>query len=123
MAKALGIARLCDAVNYFASDCAEEGLRIGHQRYSLQMSQEPRPSRLETLRVQRAFCRLELYTCLFTRSDPPSTGEIADEQKRSIFWDKYAPWENEQVACVLDYFYRRLTDSTRTFGLFELSLR
>ncbi|KAK3708809.1 hypothetical protein LTR37_011330 [Vermiconidia calcicola] len=112
MCKALSIARLYDAMRYFACDCAEGGLRNWYERHPSHLSQEPGASELEIIRIQRALCRFELYSCLFTGLDSQSSdyGEQYDERERSVFWDRFAPWENEQVTCVYDYFYRRLTD-------------
>lgn len=125
MSKALSVARLFDAIDYFACHYAKEGLQSGHARYSSDVSQEPEPSKLEMLRIQRTLCRFELYCCLFTRPYrlfPELYFPLSLEGrkwKRTLFWDRYALWEHEQMACIHDYFQRRLTDCKETARDYE----
>ncbi|KAF7196796.1 hypothetical protein HII31_01714 [Pseudocercospora fuligena] len=112
--KAVSIATLFDAIDYFSSGCAAKALAIAHERYCPDASEEPVPTEPEILRNRRAFLHFELYCSLFSRLDnwprADQDNDAVDNHIRSIFWDKYSPWEMEQVACVYDYFYRRLGD-------------
>lgn len=37
----------------------------------------------------------------------------SEKSQRDIFWSKYTPWEVEQIACVMEYFYARLIPRKR----------
>lgn len=68
----------------------------------------------ETLRISRAFYRLELFCLLFrhreVRSADEALGreyEICKNQAYKLL-DNWNAWENEEIACVCDYIYARL---------------
>ncbi|KAL9076412.1 MAG: hypothetical protein Q9157_003700 [Trypethelium eluteriae] len=66
-------------------------------------SQEKPASERELLQIVRIFYRTELQCNIFRlhplRYDYNPHSYHRDQQK--MFWDRYAPWENEQLECVL----------------------
>lgn len=69
------------------------------------------PSRLELNRIERAFYRFELYCNLFRKQFPSqqSGQRFHENEKREMYFEHYAAWENEQLACVYEYLLRRIS--------------
>ena len=65
----------------------------------------------ERRRIESAFYRFELYCNLF-REQPCGDNRLSLDEQRDIFFARYTPWENEQLACVHDYLFRRLSVRT-----------
>lgn len=69
------------------------------------------PSRLELNRIERTFHRFELYCNLFRiqfeSQEEAQRFSVAEQQE--IYFKHYACWETEQLACVYDYLFRRLS--------------
>lgn len=64
-----------------------------------------RPSPLETIRIQRAFYRYELFCTMFPINNSTHSDDPMDISH--LFLSIYEPWENEEIACIHDF----LTDS------------
>ncbi|KAF2762333.1 hypothetical protein EJ05DRAFT_497187 [Pseudovirgaria hyperparasitica] len=56
-------------------------------------------TRTEETRIQRAMYRFEIFCNLFRGFENPAPTQTWD-----AFFLKFSPWENEQLACVHDYF-------------------
>lgn len=69
------------------------------------------PSHAEMNRIERSFLRFELYCNLFAMQSPSqeSAERFSQEEQRDIYFKHYVSWENEQLACVHDYLFRRLS--------------
>ncbi|CZR55846.1 uncharacterized protein PAC_05734 [Phialocephala subalpina] len=101
LSNALPISKIHSHVHHFAADFCSR-------------SQETWPidfgsteiSRVEVTRFERAFYRFELYCSLFRHAGKPICS--FDEQKR-IYFDKFPPWENEQLTCIHDYLFRAMS--------------
>lgn len=65
-------------------------------------------------RLQRAFCRYELYSRLFAQCSGEfkecrwSNTTITAEEQTQLFLQKYRPFEIAEIHCVRDYLHRRL---------------
>ena len=70
------------------------------------LDENPAPlTRTERDRIERAFFRYQLYCTLF----PDQESRPDPSPQRRLFLDKFAAWENEQLACIYDYLWRKLT--------------
>ena len=68
------------------------------------------PSSTELRRIQRAFYTFELYCNLFReREGKLRNVKFNEREQRQVFFNKFAPWENEQLGCIHDYLYERFT--------------
>lgn len=71
----------------------------------------------EMERIERAFYRLEIYCSLFSggllRRAVHLDLFFADV--RRVFCSNFAPWENEQMACVMDFLVRIMSQGRKTF--------
>ena len=74
-------------------------------------------SNSETGRLQRAFCRFEIYRTLFGRCSSEidhNTRQCADQpslraaEQRSMFLERFPDFQVNEINCVRDYLYRRL---------------
>lgn len=113
LAKARQVSKLYRCSRLFASEfCASV------------LSSRPRrpPSRLEVNRIERSFLRFELYGNLFRNQWPSqeSGHRFHPEEQREIYFRYYAAWENEQLACVHDYLFRRLSISFNELALHDV---
>ena len=105
--------KLGTRIRWFVSDMASNCLRILAQlgdMLGLQKDLEVLHSRLsatETARMQRAFCRFEMYRHLYTPG--PFVGSFMSTKEQAYsFLDAFDAEEVEELACVRDYFVRRL---------------
>ncbi|MCJ1399993.1 hypothetical protein MMC11_003196 [Xylographa trunciseda] len=73
----------------------------------------------EKSRICRTFYRFELYCNLF-REHGWKDDRFSPREQRDIFFDKYSPWENEQLACVHDYLYRRMVAVYNDFAAHDI---
>ena len=71
----------------------------------------------ETGRLQRAFCRFEIYRYLFARCSPEldhNTRECArdpalmPQEQASLFLERFPDFQITEINCIRDYLYRRL---------------
>lgn len=65
------------------------------------------PTSQERWRIERALYRFEIYCNLF-RESPQVASSVYWEQKR-LFFENFAPWENEQLGCVHDFLVRAVS--------------
>ena len=74
-------------------------------------------SNSETGRLQRAFCRFEIYRTLFGRCSPEldhdarqcdDNPSLRAAEQASIFLERFPDFQVTEINCVRDYLYRRL---------------
>ena len=117
LSEALPLADFHRYVEYFTLDFASQTLaRLGDSSTSNTVLSNS-PSSSELHRIQRAFYRFEIYCNLF-RSRKPRPFDM-DEQP-SIFFSKFSPWENEQIGCVHDYLFYKVSPGKQAHGLVSL---
>ena len=116
LSEALHMSKVHTCVEFFAAEFA-----------SLALSKNPSmrgsnaaPSSTEMIRIKRILYRFELYCNLFRkpRYDQMRRGErncliqpspFEAEEQQKIFFDKFSPWENEQLGCIHDYLIKEIT--------------
>ena len=123
------LCKLAGAVEFFIADYTRNTLPILDQ---LGKSQDfailseyppnshdlhPQASPTEIGRLQRAFCRIELYRLLFSRCSLDVADSVhkyrrdplltATEQAK-IFLESLPPFQITEIACIRDYLFRRL---------------
>ncbi|KAI9876672.1 MAG: hypothetical protein M1830_005987 [Pleopsidium flavum] len=69
------------------------------------------PSPSELCRIQRIFYRFELCCTLYRRRSfgQKDKDRFSPEEQQNLFFKKFECWENEQLACIHDYLFRRLS--------------
>lgn len=95
--------RLYPIVDYFSRRFADEALT----RRAMKRASTP-PSKEELRRFMRAFYRFETYCAFFRDLDPmkvtsPVQNCVRERRQMRVFFDHYAPYEIEQLACVYDF--------------------
>ena len=103
---AVPVSMLHDDICFFMTDFVTVALAANPVTGVPDVSPSPLTSR-EKFRISQAFYRFELYCNLF-RERCWKDNRFGPEEQREIFFDHYSPWENEQLACVHDYLYRRM---------------
>lgn len=107
--KALKVSKLHQRSRFFASEFSASVLSTN----PVSGSPTPNfpPSSREADRIERTFHRFELYCNLFRKQSPTQEGtqRFSDTEQQDIYFKHYAAWENEQLACVHDYLFRRLS--------------
>ena len=97
-------------VEYFAKDFVSTVLSL--HPTSKQPQQGPPVSTTELCRIHRSLYRFELYCVLFRqrrqRNGPP-LDRLSSEDQSIMFLSLYPPWEVEELYCIHDYLYRRLS--------------
>ena len=104
------LSRINRSVKYFADDFSST--LVANPITGI-LDENPAPlTRMERNRIERAFFRYELYCTLFQdqKSRPDSY------YQRLLFLNKFAAWENEQLACVYEYLRRKLAIRENPFG-------
>ncbi|KUJ18950.1 uncharacterized protein LY89DRAFT_582443 [Mollisia scopiformis] len=78
----------------------------------------------EVARIQRAFYRFELYCNLFRDYENPP---LSLAEQKEFFFNKFAPWENEQLTCIHNYLfelvsevYNEMVEHDVTFGYYRI---
>lgn len=61
----------------------------------------------ERSRISRALCRFQVYCNLFGAEEILQRPD--EEIRRDMFFRKFAPWENEQFACIYEFLLRHLS--------------
>jgi hypothetical protein len=69
------------------------------------------PSFRETIRIERAYLRLEMLRQLFFSGKQL----FSDIEQHDMYFKLYAPWENEQMGCLQDYWVREGSFKTQKF--------
>ena len=71
------------------------------------------PTRSELERFERSFWRFELYCNLFrdynARSFCSKVPPFSIDEQKAMFFDRMAPFENEQLGCVHDYLWDQIS--------------
>ncbi|PVH92818.1 hypothetical protein DM02DRAFT_619692 [Periconia macrospinosa] len=98
------LSRLNGIITRFARRYISYALKESPRR---QEDVERRPSKDEVARVHRAFYRFELWCNLFKTHKTNET-ILEPDQQREVFFDRFSPWENEQLACIYDYLARAI---------------
>ena len=96
-------------IESFARDFIQDTLPLADREIGLEREDKTTVSSDETFRIHRAMYRHMVYCNLFRHpSDTPLRGGL--EAAISLYFSqKFAPWVNEQLACVHDYFERVLS--------------
>lgn len=66
-------------------------------------------SLLECTRIKRIFYRFELLCNTIGQRYRSSIAHIKGEELLTNFFSVYQPWENEQLGCIQEHFYDRLS--------------
>ncbi|KAI9840613.1 MAG: hypothetical protein M1837_001509 [Sclerophora amabilis] len=111
---ALSISGLYDHVRFFTADFASLALSA----HPIGAVPDPAPEPLssqEQRRIERAFYRFELYCNLFRNRRPNRGGNHSRDhrfttvEQQDYFFSLFPAWENEQLACIHDYLFQRLS--------------
>jgi hypothetical protein len=98
LSQALSMVTLYDHVKFFAKQFSYDALNSSQLENSIYP-----PSRAEIARIERALYRFQIYCNLFPGLKRP----LFDASfQKSVFFNKFSPWENEQVAAIHDYLHR-----------------
>ncbi|KAI9814496.1 MAG: hypothetical protein M1832_005902 [Thelocarpon impressellum] len=113
LTEALEWSRLHDHVRHFADDFGHSVLS-SHPSHGESEACLPyiRPlSDAEAARFSRAFYWVELYYNLVRQDRPRVVREthLTSKEQQEGFFDKFAPWELEQMGCARDYLDRKLS--------------
>lgn len=110
LSDSLALAKIHCDVNWFAAEFAETILPPS--RKVIPEDCEP-PTRNEMDRIRRALFRFELYRTLFPKE--PHTFNVGEfdrfdpEEEPKLFFDKFSPWENEQLATIYEFLWNKLS--------------
>lgn len=99
LSEALPLARLHSLVELFTSSLVSSILAQKHSAQPL--------SKTEKFRLNCNFYRFEIYCNLFRNKDKNPI--YADDDQREEYFAHFAPWENEQLACIHDYLLLLIT--------------
>jgi hypothetical protein len=110
LSTALSMSEFYQHVLHFAADFAIISVRSS----SLADSEIPadRPSRSEKSRMKRALYRFEICCNMFKVGHQPA---FHPREQNDIFFRCFSHWENEQLACIHDYFILSHPVSLRRF--------
>lgn len=98
LADALPLARFHEKVNYLATQAADDALT----RQPRLLATGESPTCAEIYRFERALYRFQLYCNVVGRLYP---AEELDE----LFFEQFATWENEQLACIHEHLVRAVS--------------
>ncbi|CAD6567892.1 MAG: hypothetical protein ASARMPRED_001179 [Alectoria sarmentosa] len=124
----VALCKLASNVRFFIEDYARNTLPIMEglgrsldldvlTEYGPETFVYSKPSETEIGRLQRAFCRFEIYRHLFARcssvldhdlqgcSMDPS---LTPAKQASLFLEKFPDFQVEEITCIRDYIFRRL---------------
>ena len=105
---ALEISRFHIIIDNFSRNYANKVL-AGAPTSDYKVPRITQPTPTETGRIQRAFYRFEIFCNLFPPLSNISYNKMKDEW--ADFFNRFAPWENEQLACIHDFLVREITPS------------
>lgn len=110
--EAASLEQFHELVQLFTTDFVARALSKNPVTGSPEKSEPALITERELYRIQRAFYRFELYCNLFKRNEkcrnpirPPPLVIPFEDQSR-LFFHRFAPWENEQLACIHDFLLR-----------------
>jgi hypothetical protein len=119
---AVALCQLHENISFFVAEFAQHALSImtecsdfSAQREfqavtGAQETSKPNLSELETGRLQRAFCRFEVYRYLFAGCTTESVPNMTVAEQAHLFLERFPKWEVEEIACVRDYLMNRLCE-------------
>ena len=117
---ALRISRLHEHIEFFAADFVSTTIAaLPESPRATDLSALPLSSG-ESLRIQRAFYRFELFCNLFRERKKKGDERFASLELRDHFFARFLPCENEQLACVYEYLWRKL--SICMYNIYSVSL-
>jgi len=121
---AFALEKLANHVEFFTQEFVILTLSV-HPASALpgrQVVSDMPPSAEEVGRIQRTFYRFELYCNLFRKRQPVgrrgARGQLilnepmeilGVHEQHLLFFEKFATWENEQLACVRDFLLGRFS--------------
>lgn len=98
LSRAVALSRFHFYIRYFTSDYISTTLAKCPVIFRAEKHILPPASRSEIFRIQRAFYRFEMFRLLGFNTE-------ARNEDRGSFLGLFAPWENNQLACINDYFH------------------
>ena len=116
LSEALRLSNVHSCVEFFAAQFASFAL----SKNPTTRGSNAAPYSAEMARIKRNLYRFELYCNLFRK---PSSDRLrrdarnclirpspfGTQEQRDIFFDKFPPWENEQLGCIHDYLIEEIT--------------
>ena len=129
IAMSVAMCKLAENVNFFIEDYARNTLPLLEELgRSLDVKVMPeywpenpvsycQLSESEVGRLQRAFCRFEIYRYLFARCYPELDHEVHEcadlpafscAEQVSLLLEKFPDFQVAEINCIRDYFFRRL---------------
>ncbi|KAI0424126.1 hypothetical protein F5Y09DRAFT_336019 [Xylaria sp. FL1042] len=99
LADALPLAQFHQKVNYLASQAAYEAFEKEPRLRA--MGESPKPACVEICRFERALYRFQLF-----RNVVGPLFLLREEQLLDMFFEYFATWENEQLACIHEHLVR-----------------
>ncbi|KAK3299797.1 uncharacterized protein B0H64DRAFT_1269 [Chaetomium fimeti] len=103
------VSRTHTMIEHFARDFIRDTLPLGDKELGLQRKDKTAASSDEVYRIHRAMYRYVRYCNLFRRSYNTRLAGKLGSSITIFFFQRFAPWVNEQLACVHDYFERVLS--------------
>ena len=122
LSEALAISNLNECVDFLATEFASSALF----RNPSTRGANARPSSSEMRRIKLALHRYELYCNLFRH--PTHNRMVRDKlnrnrlvrpqlfgahEQRKVFFEKFSPWENEQLGCIYEFLIQEITTPFR----------
>ncbi|KAK2757966.1 hypothetical protein FQN54_004372 [Arachnomyces sp. PD_36] len=104
---ALVIDQIYGHIRFFVDDFASSVLSTHVVTGEKQSTPAPL-SPNEKCRLERAFLRFELFCNLF-RERGYGRDRFSPDELHDSFFKKFAPWENEELACINDYMCAKIT--------------
>ena len=107
LSEAIPMARLYNHIHHFAQGMISKALAKHPVSHAPEPTPTP-PSSIEINRFERNLYRFETYRHIFgdPRTLPLKTREEQNavcREQNALYWNRFSPWENEQLACVYDY--------------------
>ncbi|KAH6613667.1 hypothetical protein B0J18DRAFT_460556 [Chaetomium sp. MPI-SDFR-AT-0129] len=97
-------------VDYFTKRFVEDAKPIAHRRLGLPLESTGPASKDEIFRIQRALYRFQLQCELLRHQfTKPEWVDLRPSVAYGTF-DPFAPWVNEQLACIHDFFTRVVSE-------------
>lgn len=115
LSRAVALSRFHFYVRYFTLEYISTTLSKCPIIFRAEKHILPPASQTEISRIQRAFYRFEMFRLL------GFNGQARNEDRGS-FLNLFAPWENNQLACVNHYFYTIVSPGISTHLLYSLRL-
>jgi hypothetical protein len=112
LSQVLSLARLYNIINFFTTDLVSPILTQNPLSGDKEVTSSWQPlSQSERNRIQCNFYRFQIYCNLFR--DKKNGPFHSDDDQRDNYFAHFAPWENEQLACINDYLLRIITPGLR----------